>query len=308
MLLASYRFGAHDVQNQPLDPKTTPVLVLASARYMDGPVQQKLVDYLKAGGGLLLYGEVPLCDMEGHDCTTLADALGLTYTNSRSASAFYYLSLAAEGWIAPRPEVRTHHAQGFESRSGEVLLRVVGTGEACGFDIKVGKGRAIVLAAAYTSDVPLFRALLEKLGAPAALAHDCPYYGIFLTSSASESGERFLHLLNLDGLDKTIHLTEHGRDLLEGRAFTLRGKDGVLLPLNVSFGDVRIVYATAEVTAVAANALTFRLTQPADVIALDTNREIVPGADYTVEKHGKRTLITSRKHAAVDDQLTVQWR
>lgn len=308
MLFAGYRFGALDVQDHPFSPATTPVLVLPSAHYMDGALQQKIVDYLTAGGGVLLYGEVPLLDMEAQPCTILADALGLTPAGARSASSFYYLSLCAEGWAAPRPEVRTHYAQGFTAARGDVLLRVVDSGEACGFDIAVGRGRAIVVSAAYTCDVPLFRLALEKLGARAGLQHDFERHGIFLTSSASDGGERFLHMLNLDAFDKELHLTDQGHPLLGGRALVLRGTEGLLLPLNVGFGPVRVAYSTAEVVAVAGDALTFRLTQPQDVIALQTDREIVPSADYTVARQDGLALITVRRPAVLDDQLTVRWR
>jgi beta-galactosidase len=307
MLFAGFRFGAVDLQGTPLDPATTPVLVLGSARYMAAALQQRLVDYLQAGGGLLLYGEVPLYDMEARDCTILADALGLRPTGVIQASAHYHLSLTASGWAAPRPEVRTHFAQLLEPAMGEVLLRVYDSGAACGFDLPVGSGRAVVVTTAYICDVPLFREALERLGARAALRHDHPDYGILLTSSAAQS-ERFLHLLNLDGFDKTIHLSEHERPLLDGRAITVRRRTGLLLPLNMSFGDMRITYATAEILKVAANALTFRLTQAEDVIALETERDVLPSAAYTVERSGTCTLVRSRQHALVHDQLTVRWR
>ena len=307
MLFGCYRFSSVNVQDKPLDAQTTPVLVLASARYMDGRVQQKLVDYLHAGGGVLLYGEVPVADMEGKPCTLLADALGLKAAGSRTASRNYYLSVYAAGWLAPRAEVSTHYAQVFEPERGEVLLRVVGTDEACAFDIQVGHGRAIVVTAAYICDVALFRSILEKLGSTPMLRHDNPYHGIFLTSSANPDGERFVHLLNLDGFEKALHLTYNGRELLEGQPLILRGREGVMLPLNVSLGDTRIVYSTAEIARVEGDSMEFRLTQAEDVIALETPRKLAASDDYKVSKRDGMTVITSRKHCALDDRLTVRF-
>lgn len=308
MLLAGYRFGAVDIQNRPLEPTITPVLALGSARYMDSAIQQRLVDYVAAGGGLLLYGEVPLFDMEARRCTILADALGLTLTTSQQSSAHYFVSLVAEGWAAPRPEVRTHYAQGFQPSRGDVLLRVYDTGEACGFDIPLGAGRAIVLSTAYRCDIALFRTALERLGATARLRHDSPDYGIFLTSAAAEDGARVLHLLNLDGFPKTLRLLEDGQPLLDGRALVLERRAGIMLPLDMRCGDVRIIYATAEVAAVEQDALRFRLTQQQDVIAIETEREIVPSDDYSIERAGATTLIVSRKPACIDDRLTIAFR
>ena len=59
MLLGGCRFGAVDIQNRPLSVEDTPNLVLPSARYMAAAVQEKLCAWLRAGGGLLLFGDVP---------------------------------------------------------------------------------------------------------------------------------------------------------------------------------------------------------------------------------------------------------
>ena len=69
------QFDAVDIQNG--EPEKGKVLVVLSARYMARDVQQKLVDFLEAGGRVLLYGEVPEYDMEEHPCTILKDALYL---------------------------------------------------------------------------------------------------------------------------------------------------------------------------------------------------------------------------------------
>jgi beta-galactosidase len=96
--------------------------------------------------------------------------------------------------------------------------------------------------------------------------------------------------------------------LLEGRRLLLRGRDGVMLPLNVQLGDVRIAYSPAEITKVEEGGIEFRLTQARDVIALETDREIASSEDYEVNSHGKTKTITSRKRASVDDRLGVRWR
>jgi beta-galactosidase len=145
--------------------------------------------------------------------------------------------------------------------------------------------------------VEFFQGALERLGAAPGLAHGCPVRGIVLTSSATPAGERFVHLLNLDGFDKPIRLTDGGRELLPGREFVLRAREGVMLPLGVSLGPARVVRSTAEIAGVAENAVTFRLTQGADVIELETNRVVVPSEEYEVERRGDRWIVTSRRPA-----------
>ncbi|PTM59732.1 beta-galactosidase [Desmospora activa] len=308
ILLAGYRFGAIDIQNRPINPETTRVLILPSARYMPVRIQQKLITYLQAGGRILLYGEVPLYDMEGNPCLLLADALGVKPRGYKYSSDRYYLSLCADGWAAPRPEVRTHFAQRLEVGKGaEVLFRLYDGGEVCGFDAAVGNGRAVVIAAQYNCDISLFQTILEKLGAVPTLTHDCPDHGIFMTSTAAPGVGRFLHILNLDGFDKRLHLYENGRALLGGQNLLLQSRSGVMLPLHLTFGDVMIVYSTAEIAAVEKDSIRFHLTQEEDVMVIETTRQVAASKDYTFCKNGSRYIVTSHKHAKIDDDINVRF-
>ncbi|GCE22014.1 hypothetical protein [Dictyobacter kobayashii] len=250
---------------------------------------------------------MPLFDMEGKPDNTLAEALGLTPAGERHASGSYFLALNTEGWLAPHAEVSTHYAQFLHASRGEILLKAATTGESCGFDIQLAAGRAVIISGAYPSDISLFRTILEKLGARAGLVHDCEDDGLFMTTSATESGERLLHILNLDGFEKEFHISEHGQPLFEGRLLHLRGREGMMLPLNLSLDDTRIAYSTAELIATATKTIQVHLTQPQDIIAFTGPRNVVPGHDYDVERHGTLQLVIARKPAVLDDQLTIHF-
>ncbi|ANX13848.1 glycosyl hydrolase [Fictibacillus arsenicus] len=306
MLLNGYRFTAVDVQNKPLMKDNTPVLALPSARYMDGGIQEKLVNYLQDGGKVLLYGEVPLYDMEGKDCTILADALNVKYKSYSQGHHRHYLSIYGDNWAAEQPEIRTYFAQGFEiGESVTPILRVYGSDDVCGFESEVGSGRAIVVAGAYRCDLPFFKKALERLGATVKLSHDFKHHGIFMTSTSNREYERFVHLLNLDGFDKEFTITDGEEKLFDGRKILLQSKDGVMLPMNLSIGSVNIAYSTAEIAAVNEGSIDFRLTQSEDVIRFDKNTKILPSDDYFVEKTDEMMLVRSKKHAKVDDYLRV---
>jgi beta-galactosidase len=309
MLLAGYRFGSVDIQNKPLDPSTNPVIAFGSASYMDKDVQQKLADYLNDGGKVLLYGEVPAYDMEGNTCTILSDALGVKPIEVVHGSHGYWPAVYRENWAAPGAELRIGKAQTFEvGETVTPLIKVYGTDAVCGFDAKVGNGRAVVIASQWKCDVPLFKKILEELGSKAGLTHDFEHHGIFMTSTATPDGDRFIHLLNLDGFDKEFNIYDNGEKLFDGRKYTLNNKDGIMLPINVSFNNGVVAYATAEITGIGENSIDFRLTQAKDVIKLNSNREVAPSDDYEVVKEGESTLVISNKHAKVDDQLTVNFR
>jgi len=306
MLLANYRFGSVDLQNKPLDVTKTPVIALPCAQYLHRHIQEKLVAYLNDGGSLLVYGELPLYDLEANPCTILIDHLGLSYVRNERDGHEKYLSLTAKNWAAPRPEVRVHHAQIFRLTSGDPIFEVTGTNDACGLDIPLATGRVIALTMSYRCDIDLFKTALTKLGAVPKLTHNYQHHGIFMTSTINDQSERFIHLLNLDGFDKKFHLFEDGNPLLAGRAFELNSKEGIMLPIDVQFGKIKIDYATAEIKHISADAIDFRLTQSQDIIKLTTEHEIIASNDYQVEKLAFNTfLVISNKHAKVDDQLTV---
>jgi beta-galactosidase len=303
MLLACYRFGAVDIQNRTLDPDSTPALVLASARYMDHAVQHKIVSYLQSGGRLLLYGEVPSLDMEGHTCTILADALGVRGLENRYASDRFYLSVCAVAWVAPRPEVRVQRAQALKLERGEPILRIYHTDDVCGFEVNVGEGKAVVVATDYPCDVSFFRATLQRLGVFPAFGHDCPHHGIFLTSCASPDGGRFLHLLNLDGFDKDVHFSENGLALFGGRTIPLRARDGIMLPMNLDLGPATILYSTAEVKEVTETEITFQSMRKDDVIELRSDLGLVSSEQFDVAHEEGVYTITSAKRANADGDL-----
>lgn len=307
MLLIGYRFGSVDIQNKPLSVKETAVLALPSAKYMDKKIQEKLVTYLREGGKLLLYGEVPQFDMEGNKCTVLANALDVKVIGEKHDAHRYYLSVETLNWAAPRPESRTHFIQVLDSNTAVPILRVYGTNEVCGVEAKVGKGRAIVIAAYYPCDLTFFRSVFKQLDVQPALTHDFADHGIFSTSTINGNNERFIHLLNLDGFDKELTLYHEGAALFEGKKLLLQSKEGVMLPLNMRFDIGEILYSTAEIMEVGEDFIEFHLTQAEDVIAMKPNGQVILSEEYhVVEKQGI-TYIYSSKHAKVDAKLIVRF-
>jgi beta-galactosidase len=274
---------------------------------MDGDVQKKLADWLRAGGRLFLHGEAPTHDMTGAPCTILLDALGLTPVTMRWATHRYFLSVNADGWAAPRPELRAGWAQTFQPLPEGTLFRVYGTDEACGFDIPVGDGRAIVVSAEIPADLEFFRQAFALLGAEPGLAHDHPLHGIVLSSTATPEGTRFVHALNLDGVDKRVRLFDRGEPLLEARPVMLRRRDGVMLPVNLEVGDTKVLWSTAEIVEHRDQGITVRLTGDHDALALATKRTVVASPDHEAILREGDVLVTSRVRGTGDELLAIDW-
>ena len=307
-LLLGLRYGAIDIQNRPLDPAQTPALIVGSALYMDGEVQRRLVEFLRVGGNVLLVGEVPEADLEGRPCTILRHALRLTPIGRHEGTHAYFPALVSSGWAAPLEEMRTGFAQTFSSEIPDVLLRLVGTDEACGFDIAVGAGRAIVLTTNLDADPVFWRKVFARLGVEPALAHGAPANGISITSTRSPDGQRLLHLLNLDGFAKVIRPTEHGQPLFGGRDLRLGPKAGLMLPLGVRVGPGKVVWATTELSGSDADSVTFRVTQPEEHIVFESERVVNESSDYTVAEDDGNVVIRSRRFDGwTEEDFTVRF-
>jgi beta-galactosidase len=269
-------------------------------------VQEKLCAWLREGGGLLLFGDVPRFDMEGRSCTILADALGVRPAGSVHTSPDYFLSVSAASWASPRPEVRADYAHLFEGTAVEPIFTVADTGAMCGFEARIGAGRAIVVATSYICDIELYRTALERLGAVAGLRHDCRDHGIFMTSTAN-TGERFIHVVNLDGFDKEFRIFCDGMPLFDDVPLRLLSRAALMLPVAVKLGPTEIIRSTAEIREIGADHIAFRLTQPRDHILLASDRKLLPGAEYQVDVCDDGVRVTSLKDARTDDRLVLRF-
>lgn len=284
LLLGGYRFTGLDLQNRTLSPKQEKVIVLPSARYMARSIQEKLVSYMKKGGNVLLYGEAPTFDMEGNPCDILLATTGVQTLGVKQASEQDFLSVVAKGLAAPRPEVRTHFAQLFSGETLEPIFQLYGTNEVTSFKQHFGEGHLMVIGNAYRCDIELFQTLLTGVGAKPRLSHDCKHHGLFMTSTKGEQEDRFVHVLNLDGFNKSFTIYENKEALFNGKEIHLGARNGLMLPLNVTYGDVKVCYATAEVKQVKDSAIAFCGSDKGMEICLQTNKQLQVEQDVQIEQ------------------------
>lgn len=291
MLLGGFRFGSVDLQAGPLDPARVPVLALACPEHLPAGVQHRLADYLRDGGRLLLAGRVPDKDMTGRPCAVLRDALGLRPLGEVRGAPEFFPSVTAHGWAAPRAEKRVGRLQLFDAPGAATVLRELTTGHGCGFDIPVGAGRAVVLAADYECDLGLWRAAFAALGATPALRHTARVPGLILLSGAAADGGRLLHALNVSGYGQEFTVTENGSRLFGGEALWLPGRGALTLPLGLELGGLRIEYATAEPVAVGAGSVTFRASAGDAVVAVAGAASCADPAATTEAREAGLTVI-----------------
>lgn len=290
-LLTGHRFDAVDLRAMRPRPDGSGrgVLMVATSRHLDPLVQRRLVEHLELGGRLLLLGPLPERDLEGAPCRILADALGVSAAPLRRDSPHSFPSVRGEG-AAVLGETRVAWFQELAAATGTPLLRTV-DGEQCGVDVRVGAGRAVLLAAGLPSHLGLFGGLLRELGAGGGLALTSTVPGVFATTTCDEEGGRMLHVLNVTGYRPTVRLVLDGEEIeLEPAPHT-----GYLLARGLDVGGARVVSANAELMAVAAGELAFDAPAgPLTRILLETSAPVTadgPGA--RAERSGDRVLVTA---------------
>ena len=308
LLLNQYSFGGVNLQGtRPLIEQTKAIFVL-SASYMPVETQILLKEFVEAGGKLILYGRLPVMDMEGNDCRILADMLGVERETFMTEQEQRSMSIQPVGVLGGYAEVRTGHVELYEGEDLIPLMELSVKGGVCAFEKAVGDGHAAVIGTDYICHVEAIEKLMRHLGVDHSLSHSCEYHGILMGINKNEdTGEKFLHILNIDSFTKTCQLYYNGVALFDGKEMYLGSRDGYLLPMGIVCVDRTIEYSTAEIYAEEQGRLIFRLTQPQDEIVFAGEVSVKPSADYEVVYRNGKTRIYSKLDGRIHEFMTVSF-
>ena len=171
-------------------------------------------------------------------------------------------------------------------------------GRPCGVDVRIGPGRAIVLAAELPSDPRLFRRRRpRRLGVTPGVGPTTPTCpGVFATTTANADGERLLHLLNVSGYPAHVTVsTEPGTDV--SHELEVPARSGHWLALGLEIGGARLVWADAELTEVGDGRLSLGrgLSTRGDAVraVLQTDRPVaVEGDSHQISTEGRQVVVT----------------
>lgn len=235
-------FDALEIGRAELDVFGTPHCWMMIERQCPAEVQQKLVDYVRAGGRLILVGRLPAEDFDHRPVTLLQQALGIRAVNTHPPFE------RQEIRIFDQPHVPVDFLETYDGDFDEAFARTA-EGETVGFIKTLGKGRVMLLGAALPisalEDLSVLDQMALKMGMP-RLFEVSDWVDVRL--SEGENG-RFLFVNNYqdDPIETTIRL--EGQVLFGGHAVRVEARRGLILPLDWRLGDGLIVhYLTAEVT------------------------------------------------------------
>jgi beta-galactosidase len=285
-----------DIQNNVINGRFR-VLIVPSASYMSKEVQQKLLNYVAAGGGVLLHGKIPQYDLEGNKCTILAEALGVTGIEHLSGFRRDFApAVKPQGVLAGvMREYPCADIECYDIDDGESFLTVYHNAKTCGFYKDIGAGRMAAITCEFKSHLEAYKRIMDVFGFKGSLTHDIdvPGCAVFMTMTENPAGERFLYLINLDDIDKEFNVYYNGACIVPDRKIFLPAGDALTLPLGVDLGFARVVYSTLELMRVDGRCLYFRNTEKHSKILLSSVQKPVAENWLSVSETAEGYLITT---------------
>ena len=247
LTLTQRPFDAVELGQCVLDVLQTPNCWVMMEKQCNADIQLKLVEYINQGGNLILAGRMCVEDFNHEACTILKDAIGIQQINSalpfvsNSISAFQY------------QDVPVSFLETYAGEFDEVFARRE-NGDAAGFIKQVGKGKLMMLGAAFAADTLDDLDIVHQM----ALKMDCPPL-FTLTDwadvrlSRSENGG-FLFINNYQDDPVETRIECEKEILLGGNPVKIPARRGLILPIDWKLrNDVTIHYVTSEITEISEN-------------------------------------------------------
>lgn len=296
LLSAKYNYDAWDLQKDLPAHDDRHVLVVPTGQAMPAIVQKRLLEYVHKGGQLLLQGELPVSDLTGQPDTTLINGLGLRPLQLKKESVTYFPTITHHAFADGLPEVRIHQFQSFEPTKSDsiVFWRELESNTAVGALFNVGPGRVAFLGSEGRFDPAFYQLLLNQfeVAPQLTLTPAAPFVLAFITQSDEGT---LLHLLNTLDVPATFSMHDsHGQPLFGRHPITIGAKQGLMLAMNITIADWRLVYATAEIVNLNHQEISFAIKSTDDVIALTAHVVLMASDDFWVEKQATATILHLR--------------
>jgi beta-galactosidase len=210
----------------------------------DAATQQKLAEYARQGGTLILVGRVCAETFDHVPCTILQDAIGIQGIQADPPFTPVEIHAFAHRDI-PASFVETYVGDFDE------VFATSAEGQTVGFIKQVGKGRVMVFGAALAAntldDLDILHHMANRVGCPPLFT--LSDWADVRLSEGENGGFLFVNNYQDDPLETTI--TCAGVPLLGGHALALPARCGAILPLGWRVRPgVMVHYATSEIVEV----------------------------------------------------------
>jgi beta-galactosidase len=244
--MGSTGFNIIDLTKSELDPAKIRTLLVFSLSFMEKDVQDKLIAYVRNGGKLLLFPELPENDLSGKKCTKLIDKLGIkivkkvfpSIVNVNGRECFM------EGGVS------VVKCKGTYKRIATVDKQL------CALSKKYAKGKFVFMGYPmphyYDYHVDILDGIMKDELDVNKNIHINPKDIVGLIR-VSDKGS-FLFLMNYHQkkykVDVNVKVPEYGIDLNVKNIY-LDSRSGKILPVNVGYNNkLRLRFSTVEILSI----------------------------------------------------------
>ncbi|VDG32065.1 beta-galactosidase [Lactobacillus sp.] [Lactiplantibacillus mudanjiangensis] len=291
LLATKLNYDAYDIQSQSLDINKVPVLIMATGKAMHELCQKKLVAYVKAGGRLILTGELPIQNLVGQPATQLIDYLGVRPEPVKTERWDYFPTIIGENFLEGVPEVRVTFLQSFAVTNGTVFWRELMTRQPVGAFIRRDHGEAAILGADWRFEPMFYLKLLAHFGIKPQFEL-LPRQSQILVLATGGCFGNFIHILNTDNSETQFKISDLTGSLFNDQWIHVPAKDGLILPTDVQYFDWQLDFATVELSAIDKQQLVFDVHHVDSVIQLTiTDGQFLPSQAAWAEIKGETMSI-----------------
>ncbi|MFC2061296.1 hypothetical protein ACFLUV_02180 [Elusimicrobiota bacterium] len=241
--LGSTNFSILDLDKDKLDPGKTDTLCVFSLSFMNGDMQDKLLDYVRNGGKLMLFPELPEKELSGKSCTRLIDGLGIKLIDKISGSIAYFGN--EECFVDGEVSI-------IEGGSDSAVIATIDD-KVCALSKKVEKGKVVFVGCPvshyYDYQIDIINNVVKKHLNIRNRIEIFPkdIIGIIRGGSAGS----FLFLNNYHDVKSQVNIKVNIPELninLNEENIWLSPRSGKILPINIKLKDnLEILFSTAEV-------------------------------------------------------------
>lgn len=258
LALTHRAFNAVDLVTADLNVADIPVCWVMIERQCNANTQQKLVDYIRSGGNLILAGRMCTEDFYHRGCTILRDALGVT--NIFGGSPFISTMIQ----VFHYPEVPASFVETYEGEFDEIFAADQ-DGEVVGFIKTIGKGKVLVFGASMEvvtlGDLDIVHQMALKMDCPSPFELS-EWLDIRISVGANGS---FLFINNYEDDPVETKIMYHGKPLLGGNPVHLPARTGQILPVDWQINKgILIHYITSEIVEIREDGKTIELKTQQD--------------------------------------------
>ncbi len=253
--LASTNFRVIDLMKDELNPAKLKTLLVFMLSFMDEDLQKKLVNYVKNGGKLLLYPEIPENDLSGKTCKVLMDELGVKLKEKISPSIINFngKECFVEGEVS------------IVEATGDYKTIATAQDKVCALSKDCEKGKFVFIGAPmphyYDYHIDIMNGVIQnELNIKSNI--DIVPKDIIGMMRVSPAGS-FLFLMNYHdrkhNVNININVEEYGINLSEGN-ICLNQRSSKILPVNVEVNDnIKILFSTVEILTISMDENTVKL-------------------------------------------------